>query len=441
MDNQNFKVIIIGGGIGGLCLAQGLKKAGINFSVFERNKDNNSRIEGYRVHISPIGSNALYQSLPVPLWNAFLAGTGDAKKGFGFMTEQMEELVTIDEAMMIGYTKDPAKSQYAAGRKMLRYVLQSGLEKNIVYNKTFERFEQHTDGTVKVFFQDGTTAFGDLLVGADGSNSKVRHQLLPYTKRIETDAVAVGGKTLLNEHTRGWLPYSIISRMNVIMPKDKYFFFNAVFDHKIKDESFSDEIVKIAIDAGLNPDTFFDNKENYILWAFIAHKSEFEKDLRYSNEKLKNTVLEKINSWHPDLKKLVKEANSESLTILPLKAMKPFKNWESSNITLMGDAVHNMPPLNGNGANMALHDAVILCNQLIEVMANKKKLPEALKNYQLKMLKDGFHAVKDSMKYTRQAISNNKFQRYMSRWWFRLCNKYRPIKKMTFGSRWVKDKN
>lgn len=72
-------VLIIGGGIGGLCLAQGLKKAGIRATVFERDPSPASRLQGYRIHINPEGSRALQACLPPRLFDVFLATAG--KKG------------------------------------------------------------------------------------------------------------------------------------------------------------------------------------------------------------------------------------------------------------------------------------------------------------------------------------------------------------------------
>src|ERR1700742_197055 len=42
-------IVIIGGGIGGLCLAQGLKKAGMSVAVYERERTIADRLQGYRV--------------------------------------------------------------------------------------------------------------------------------------------------------------------------------------------------------------------------------------------------------------------------------------------------------------------------------------------------------------------------------------------------------
>ena len=64
MTDKGFHVGIVGGGIGGLALAQGLKKAGISVALYERDRTPTDRLQGYRVHISPKGSVALHDCLP-----------------------------------------------------------------------------------------------------------------------------------------------------------------------------------------------------------------------------------------------------------------------------------------------------------------------------------------------------------------------------------------
>jgi 2-polyprenyl-6-methoxyphenol hydroxylase-like FAD-dependent oxidoreductase len=50
-------------------------------------------------------------------------------------------------------------------------------------------------GAVRIGFADGTTATGDLLVGADGINSAVRRALTPSTTRTDTGVRCVIGRT------------------------------------------------------------------------------------------------------------------------------------------------------------------------------------------------------------------------------------------------------
>src|SRR5438874_1400749 len=95
---KNLRVAVIGGGIGGLCLAQGLRKAGVDtIAVYERDQSQVDRLQGYRVHIDPNGSRALHECLPPRLWEAFLATTGKGG-GFGFLTEQLGEVLVPDES-------------------------------------------------------------------------------------------------------------------------------------------------------------------------------------------------------------------------------------------------------------------------------------------------------------------------------------------------------
>lgn len=67
------KVLIIGGGLGGLSLAQGLKRANlpIPFHIFERDVSDNFRAQGYRIRISPDGASGLQRALPPHLWIEF----------------------------------------------------------------------------------------------------------------------------------------------------------------------------------------------------------------------------------------------------------------------------------------------------------------------------------------------------------------------------------
>jgi len=90
-----FHVVIIGGGLGGLCLAQGLKKAGISVAVYERDRTCTERLQGYRIHIDPQGSRALYECLPSHLYDAFTATCAKGGKGIKFFTEQLQELLFI----------------------------------------------------------------------------------------------------------------------------------------------------------------------------------------------------------------------------------------------------------------------------------------------------------------------------------------------------------
>src|SRR5690242_16810203 len=136
-------VLIIGGGIGGLCLAQGLKKARISVAVYERDRTLDARLQGYRLNIEPVGSRALHECLSTDLWEVLVATAGDPGPVMGVYTERLRELMQEDEHVR---ANDPANSTHAVGRVTLRRLLLAGLSDVIHFDKTFQRYEQREDG-------------------------------------------------------------------------------------------------------------------------------------------------------------------------------------------------------------------------------------------------------------------------------------------------------
>ena len=62
---DDFKVLTIGGGLGGLCLAQALRKEGIKVAVYERNPTPHLRNQGYRINLNREGLYAVQKCQPV----------------------------------------------------------------------------------------------------------------------------------------------------------------------------------------------------------------------------------------------------------------------------------------------------------------------------------------------------------------------------------------
>ena len=61
--------MIIGGGLGGLCLAQGLTKSGISVTVYEADAAPEVRAQGYRISVKDTGTQALQACLPTHLFD------------------------------------------------------------------------------------------------------------------------------------------------------------------------------------------------------------------------------------------------------------------------------------------------------------------------------------------------------------------------------------
>src|SRR5437667_10559537 len=97
MPQSSLRVLVIGAGLGGLCLAQGLRKAGVDVGVYERDAGLSVRTQGHRIHIDLRGAQALHECLPPSLYKLFLVTRGQPSKGvtmFSVVDGQMKEGVT-----------------------------------------------------------------------------------------------------------------------------------------------------------------------------------------------------------------------------------------------------------------------------------------------------------------------------------------------------------
>src|SRR5207244_10521314 len=97
----------------------------------------------------PHGSRALHDCLPPELWDAFLATAGRPGTGFGFVTEQLGDLLFLDNELIgVGGQTDPVASHHSISRITLRQVLLGGLDDVVHYGKEFTEYERTTDARV-----------------------------------------------------------------------------------------------------------------------------------------------------------------------------------------------------------------------------------------------------------------------------------------------------
>src|SRR6186713_1278409 len=130
------RVLIIGAGTGGMCLAHGLVRAGIAVRVFERDALRTDGLHGYRVGIDPDGSRALHALLPPDLYETFVATCARAPRWFNMLTEQLKEVIAIE----IPVHNDPVESEKSVSRMTLRQVLMTGMEDVITFGREFTSF-------------------------------------------------------------------------------------------------------------------------------------------------------------------------------------------------------------------------------------------------------------------------------------------------------------
>jgi 2-polyprenyl-6-methoxyphenol hydroxylase-like FAD-dependent oxidoreductase len=120
-------------------------------------------------------------------------------------------------------------------------------------------------------------------------------------------------------------------------------------------------------------------------------------------------ALRLVQTWNPGLRRMVAESAPDCFQAISPSSSLPLKApaWPSGNVTLLGDAVHTMTPLQGLGANTAFRDASLLAQQLARVQRGQTGLVSALQDYEAAMLTYGFAAVRQSLRVTEQFASDN----------------------------------
>lgn len=433
--SSQFRVGIIGGGTGGLCLAQALRKAGVPVAVYERSRARTERLQGYRVHINPKGAGALHECLPPDQWQLFVDTCGTAGGAFGFVNEQLKDLLLIEDELSSGAERDPTRSHHSVSRITLHQVLSAGLDDVLHLDKEFERYEQAADGTVTCHFADGTTATADVLVAADGANSRARRQYLPHAQRIDTGIRAIAGKLPLTDEVRKHLPERLQNGPNNVLPPSGCGMFMA--PHDLSDSLLSTAAHQVRGTDAATPGGHFDNTTSYLMWAYAANHGKYPcADAELSTldgTALRDLVTGQIAGWHPDLRRMVADTPAETVTLLPIRTSVAVKQWETTNITVLGDSIHSMTPFRGIGANTALRDAQLLARNLIDAASGRRELLAAIRDYETQMIDYGFGAVRLSLRTAQQTISNNWLGRAMFKAALRVFAMVPPLKRKVFA--------
>jgi len=303
-------------------------------------------------------------------------------------------------------------------------VLLNGLDDVVHFGKKFVSFEDAPDGRVIARFADGTNVASDLIVGADGANSAVRTQLLPEAKRIETGIVAVGGRLPLSAEVLALTPQEIMRGPTPIMgPPGCRMFWNGV--RRGGPGGADKESAPRDADEGERSSSEGD-REEYVMWGFSAQRQRFavfNKLEELDGGELKSVVVRMMAEWHPSLRRLVQMTDPSTIRPLTVKTSIPVPPWKTRNVTLLGDAIHNMPPFRGVGANAALWDAALLRETIVAVDRGEATLPHALASYERQMLDHGFRFVRASLDDMERFHSENLISRMFARAFLRVADR------------------
>jgi len=245
-------------------LAHGLKQSGISVSVYERDRSVQFRFQGYRIHINTDGSCALHDCLQEQLINLFVATAGRSLTGrFAVFDPHLKERFSWPLPRAV--TASPFPLSTDVNWFTSREILLAGLDDMIHFDKTFEGLEQMDGSQVCASFADGTSATGDVLIGADGSHSVVRKLIELDTKLVETGWV-IYGKTPLTPETMQWLPESWVNGFSLVVGPDGVGMGTGPYR---KRESFAQAAAKYA------PHLHLTDTQDYLMWTISAPIVQF----------------------------------------------------------------------------------------------------------------------------------------------------------------------
>jgi 2-polyprenyl-6-methoxyphenol hydroxylase-like FAD-dependent oxidoreductase len=414
MSEPNLHVLISGGGIGGLCLAQGLKKAGVSVAVYERDESPTARLQGFRVHIDPKGSTALHECLPSHLWDIFDATGGHYAEGFTMLTEQLQELLAFGDRG-VG-SAEPVARHRSVSRNTLRQILLADLGGIVHFDKRFVRYEESTNGRIVAHFVDGSAAEGDVLVAADGVNSPVRKQYLPHAEPADTGVITLGGKIPLTHGVMAMLPSRLLDGPVMVLPQGACSLFMAIWKREPGGE---EQLRRLGLHDGIAED------DDYLILGFGGRQEFFGISgdaAAMSGAGLKDAIRRKVTRWHPTIRKLVELLDANEMTPGRIRSSAPVAAWEATAVTLLGDAIHSMTPYRGIGANIALKDASLLCAKLADAARGRQPVLHAIAEYEAAMRAYGFAAVAASYKSMQQATGERRLGAGLTRTAMRVVN-------------------
>ncbi|GAQ35582.1 hypothetical protein AtubIFM55763_004477 [Aspergillus tubingensis] len=222
---------------------------------------------------------------------------------------------------------------------------------------------------VNVITETGVTYTGDLVVGADGVHSKVRSEMWRIADTVRP----------------GWVTELEKSRLEVADQVN----------------AFHDNLTFIIL-VGKNKRAF------WFVLKKMDQRYTYPDNPRFSAEYTAQTC-EKLAHLH-----LTKDLTFRQVwDSRVLAAMTPleeniFQTWYLNRIVCIGDSVHKMTPNIGQGANMAMEDAVVLANCLHAALLRTRR--QRLSDSEVQVLLQEFY----SKRYSR-AKSIYTASRYMTR--------------------------
>ncbi|HYB37911.1 MAG TPA: NAD(P)/FAD-dependent oxidoreductase [Mycobacterium sp.] len=308
----SLRVLVVGAGVGGISVARGLLRDGHDVTVFEQRPD--VQAGGGAVTIWSNGATVLGQL------GVDIDGAGQLLSTVRVLTSTGRRLATLDVTAIVDRLGAPVRM---VPRRVLLDRLLEGFPADCIRCNSRAVGVVSTHNGVRVDFEDGSAAEGDLLIGADGLHSMVRD--------------IVGAQ---HAEPTGWCSWQGL----VTLPD------------VVDDKCVAIVVIGAHGNLGLWPAGGSDLQWWFDLpWSYDFVRPERPIDVIRSN----------FTGWSDSVDRVLATLTDDDLARSPYPHFRhPIPRPGQGAVTLLGDAAHTMPPTLAQGTNQALLDTMVLCKAL-----------------------------------------------------------------------------
>ncbi len=381
MLKQNKQIAIVGGGPGGLTLAKLLQIKDSNVKVYERDFDKDARVQG-----SPLDMHE--ESGLEALRKANLSD--EFKKN---IRQGADKKIIVNERAEIFFSDHETKPDEDFGNEYSRPEIDRGTLRKIflkslqpgtvVWDSQFISMEKQNEGWL-LHFKNGSSAYADIVIAADSANSKIR----PY---ITNTKAFYSGVTMIE--------------INIYDAEKATPHIYALLNGG-KIMAFGNTKCLLGGQKGNGDLGFYTSFKTDENWAA-------NNGLDYSDKaQLLAWFKKEYSEWSSIWYELFENAATPFVP-RPIYCMPLNQNWKAlPDLTMLGDAAHVMPPFAGEGANMAMLDALELSECLTSDKYNN--LQEAISFYEINMRKRAARAAQESLENGERMHSAGSLEKMMA---------------------------